>query len=139
MSREKSERNRLITTLYNQGKNDREILEALLKAGFDDYKKVKSVTMQLSRLRKAGKIPKERPGRVTKKRRKQQVKKAISPHIDKPTSPLVHKRATFYLTPEIIKSIKQKALDRDLDSSELVREILSEWISGEKEKKRIWE
>ena len=60
--------------------------------------------------------------------------KTISPQVNKSTSPLVHKRATYYLNPEIIRKIKLIALDRDLDTSALVREILSEWISQQVDK-----
>lgn len=58
---------------------------------------------------------------------KDQVSK--SPQVDKSISPLVHKRATYYLSPEIVRKIKEIALSRDIDRSELVRKILSEWIS----------
>jgi len=60
--------------------------------------------------------------------------KIISPQVDKFTSPLVHKRATYYLSPKIIKKIKQIALNREKDASELVRNILSEWISQQVDK-----
>lgn len=58
------------------------------------------------------------------------VNKTISPQVDKSTSPLVHKRATYYLNPETIKAIKQIALDRDLDTSALVREILNKYLKN---------
>jgi len=60
--------------------------------------------------------------------------KFASPQVDKSTSPPIHKRATYYLDPEIIRKIKLVALDRDLDTSALVREILSEWISQQVDK-----
>ena len=60
--------------------------------------------------------------------------KTIFPQVDKSTSPLVHKRATYYLSPETIKTIKQIALNKNIDSSELVRNILSEWISQQVDK-----
>lgn len=60
--------------------------------------------------------------------------KTISPQVDKSTSLLIHKRATYYLDPEIIKAIKQIALNRGKDASEIVREALSEWISQQVDK-----
>lgn len=53
-----------------------------------------------------------------------------SPQVNKSISPLVHKRATYYLSPETIKKIKQIALDRDLDTSALVREILNKYLKN---------
>ena len=89
MAKEKVERNRLIATLYNQGKTDQEILEELLRKGFNDYKGVKSVGMQVARLRKAGKLPLKRPliNKITKrevdKSRKLQVDKKAKLQKDK--------------------------------------------------------
>lgn len=60
--------------------------------------------------------------------------KTISPQVDKSTSLPIHKRATYYLDPEIIRKIKLVALDRNLDTSALVREILSEWTSQQVDK-----
>lgn len=136
MSLEKKERNRLVEALYNQGKTNKEILEELLKAGFEGYQKVQGVKMLLSRLRKLGKIPQERPGGVRKIKRKQQVHKGISPQmnkvikpqVDKSTNPPIHQRATYYLTREIIREVKLTALEKDIDSSELVRKILGKYL-----------
>lgn len=57
-----------------------------------------------------------------------------SPHVDKSISPLVHKRATYYLTPEIIKKVKLAAVERNIDASGIVREALSKWISEQVDK-----
>ena len=53
-----------------------------------------------------------------------------SPQVDQSTSPLVHKRATYYLSPEIIRKIKLVALNKDIDSSELVRQILNKYLKN---------
>lgn len=60
--------------------------------------------------------------------------KIVKVQVDKSTSPLIHKRATYYLSPETIKKIKQIALNRDIDASGLVREALSKWISQQVDK-----
>ncbi len=39
-----------------------------------------------------------------------------------------YKKATYYLGPGMVKKIKRLALDKDMDISELVREIFSEYF-----------
>lgn len=140
MAEEKVERNRLIATLYNQGKSNREILGELLKEGFDDYKKVGSVKMQISRLRKAGKVPKERP--VIDKTTKREVDKSISPQVKKSITREVdksiklqdksigkYKPVTFRISEEAEWQLKALAVSRREKVSELVREIFNDYLS----------
>ncbi len=136
MAKEKVERNKLIVTLYNQGKGNREILEELLKQSFDDYKKVGSVKMQVARLRKAGKIPKDRPG----------IDKTTKREVEKPRSREVnesrklqdkgigkYKPATFRITEETEWQLKALAVSRREKVSELVREIFNDYLSRNRE------
>jgi len=147
MSEEKVERNAMVAKLYNQGKNNNEILEGLLKQGFEDYQKVKSVTMQISRLRAAGKIPNKRPASKEKRKIiKQQNSKIIKLQKDK-----VHKvtklqsdqkgsgkeflPVSYRLSEDIKWAIKTLAVKSRKEVSQLVREILQKYISEQSDKK----
>ena len=126
----KEERNALIVKLYGD-KTNREILTALQRAGYKDLKDTRSLTGTIARLKRAGKLPKERV------QMEQQTDKAISKQITKPRSKQVvksiskqvYKRATYYLAPQVIKRVKILAVKRDVDASALVRDILTKYLS----------
>lgn len=139
MSEEKVERNAMVAKLYNQGKNNNEILEGLLKQGFEDYQKVKSVTMQISRLRAAGKIPKKRP--VSKEKRKiikqqpskiykkEKIKTAKQQKIKKDISK-EYLPVSYYITEEMKWQLKSLAAKRRQQVSELIRNILTDYLQN---------
>lgn len=148
MSPIKPKRNALIIKLWNKGKNNQEILTALKRAGYKDLVDTHSLSGVISRLKRTGKLPRERPGQeLTKIEREgieegggrfgevvkfqvgKRTNKVISKQRDKSTSQLVYKRATFYLTLETIKQIKLLAVKRDKSISELVRETFTEYLS----------
>ncbi|MEA1965187.1 MAG: CopG family transcriptional regulator [Candidatus Aerophobetes bacterium] len=118
----KEKRNTLIIKTWNEGKSNQEILTTLKRAGYKDLKDTHSLSGVVARLKRVGKLPKERP-------QSQQVDKLTSQQITKSISQQVYKRATYYLTPEIVKKIKLLAVQRDKDASELMREILGEYLS----------
>lgn len=144
MSKQKTERNNLIIKLYGQGKSDSEILAGLLAEGFDDYQKAKSVTMQISRLRKAGKISKKRPviNKITKKAvaksRTQQIKKSRTKQVDKSIKLQdkgigKYKPVTFRISEDTEWQLKALAVNRREQVSELVREIFNDYLSRNRE------
>ena len=136
MSEEKVERNAMVAKLYNQGKSNSEILEGLLKQGFEDYQKVTSVTMQISRLRKAGKIPNKRP--VSKKKRKiikQQNNKITKLQNDQKGSGKEFLPVSYRLSEDIKWAIKALAVKSRREVSQLVREILQKYINEQSDKK----
>jgi len=143
MSEEKEERNKLIIKIYNQGKTDREILTGLLKAGFEDYKKVKSVTMQISRLRKAGKLPLKRPvtnkittGQKSKviKLQKDKVKKHTQLQSDQKGIGQEFLPVSYRLSEDIKWAVKELAVKSRKEVSQLVREILQKYINEQNDK-----
>jgi len=58
----KEKRNALIVRLWNEGKSNQQILTALKKAGHKDLADVHSLSGIISGLKRAGKLPRERPG-----------------------------------------------------------------------------
>lgn len=146
MSLEKIERNELIATLYDQGKTNREIWSGLQEAGHLDLSSVASVKMQVSKLRKAGKLSKERPGGMGKPIRKQQVAKVITPQVKKLRTRQVdksvklqgkgsgkYKPVTFRISEETEWQLKTLAVARREQVSELVREIFNDYLSRSQE------
>lgn len=121
----KEKRNALIIKLFNQGKSNQEILTTLKRAGYKGIKDTHSLSGVIARLKRTGKLPKERP-------LSQQVDKLTNQQSTKTTSQQVYKRATYYLTPEVVKEIKLLAVKKDVNTSELVREILTEYISKQR-------
>ncbi|HIE33820.1 MAG TPA: hypothetical protein EYP86_01615 [Candidatus Altiarchaeales archaeon] len=57
----KPQRNALIIKLWNEGKSNQEILTALKRAGHKDLKDTHSLSGVIARLKRRGKLPKERP------------------------------------------------------------------------------
>lgn len=49
--------------------------------------------------------------------------------IQQPSKLAKYKKVTFYIEPEVVKAIKRQALEDDKDISELVRQILKEYLS----------
>jgi len=139
MSKQKVERNKLIIKLYNEGKIDREILARLLEKGFDDYKNPKSISMIVSRLRKAGKIPKERPGSKEKRKiikkqpskiyKKEKIKTAKQQKIKKGIGK-EYLPVTYYITEEMKWQLKSLAAKRRQQVSELIRNILTDYLQN---------
>lgn len=140
MPQPKEKRNALIIRLWNEGKTNQEILTSLKRAGYKDLVDTHSLSGVISRLKRTGKLPKERPDqgltRIEKERIREVergfggvVKLKVGKQVDKSISGQVHKRATYYLTPEMIKEIKLLAVQRGIDTSELVREIFTEYLS----------
>lgn len=125
MAKQKLERNKLFLEDWQKGFSN----EALGKKYEMSEGGVKALKQRL-RVRNPNLYAEKRPGSTKIER----PDKIISPQVDKSTSLLVHKRATYYLSPETIKTIKQIALNKNIDSSELVRNILSEWISQQVDK-----
>jgi len=160
MTKPKTQRNELIIDLYNQGKSDREILTGLLKAGFEDYQKVRSVSMQVSRLRKARKIPKERPlskiekevaqasgglikfaNKITRgqerkvtKLQKDKVKKITKLQSDQKGIGQEFLPVSYRLSEDIKWAIKALAVKSRKEVSQLVREILQKYINEQNDK-----
>lgn len=143
MTKPKTQRNELIIDLYNQGKTNRQILAGLLEKGFDDYQKVKSVTMQISRLRKAGKLPLKRPvtnkittpqkSKVTKLQ-KDKVQKHIKLQSDQKGSGKKFLPVSYRLSEDMKWNIKRLAAEQRKDVSQLVREILQKYINEQNDK-----
>jgi len=126
----------MVAKLYNQGKNNSEILEGLLKQGFEDYQKVKSVTMQISRLRAAGKIPNKRPASKEKRKIiKQQNSKITKLQSDQRGSGKEFLPVSYRLSEDIKWTIKALAVKNRKEVSQLVREILQKYISEQSDKK----
>ena len=115
MSPIKPKRNALIIKLWNRGKSNQEILTALKRAGHKDLADTHSLSGVISRLKRSGKLPKERPDQeLTRIEREgirevergfgikfqvgKKVDKGIGQQGDKSISRQVHKRATYYLT-----------------------------------------
>ena len=144
MSEEKVERNKLIIRLHGQGKTHREVLSGLREAGHLDLGSVASVKMQVSKLRKAGRIPKERP--LINKTTKRAVDKSRSPQVKTPRTREVdksiklqdkgigkYKPVTFRISEEAEWHLKALAVSRREKVSELVREILNDYLSRNRE------
>jgi len=159
MAKEKIERNKLIIKFYNQGKINREILAGLQEAGYSDLGSIASVKMQISRLRKAGKIPKERGQPLTKiekevaeasgglvrfadkitnravdKSRSPQVKKSRTRQVEKSIKLQdkgigKYKPVTFRISEKAEWQLKALAVSRREQVSELVREIFNDYLS----------
>lgn len=161
MTVEKIERNQLIAKLYGQGRTNREILSGLQKAGYSDLGSIASVKMQVSKLRKAGKVPKERPLSKIEKEVAQAsgglikfANKITSQEVDKSRSPQVkesrkrqvdksrklqdkgigkYKPVTFRISEETEWQLKSLAVSRREKVSELVREIFNDYLSRHRE------
>jgi hypothetical protein len=141
----KGKRNALIIRLWNEGKSNQEILTCLKRAGYKGLADTHSLSGVVSRLKRIGKLPRERPGQELTRIEKEgireveeafrgRVKFKVGKQVDKSISGQVHKRATYYLTPEMIKEIKILAVQRGIDTSELVREIFTEYLGENKER-----
>jgi len=52
--------------------------------------------------------------------------------IQQASKPAEYKKVTYYLDPTMAKTIKHLALDRDMDISELVREMLNDYLTKRK-------
>jgi len=57
-----------------------------------------------------------------------QKKPASKPGIQQTSKLSKYKKVTYYLDSEMVKTIKKLAVDRDTDISELIREILREYL-----------
>ena len=142
MSLEKTERNKLIARLYNQGKSNREILSGLREAGYSDLGSVASLKMQVSKLRKAGKLPQERPvGKQMDKVISPQVKKLRTREVDKSIKLQdkgigKYKPVTFRISEETEWQLKTLAVRRREQVSKLVREIFDDYLSRNREVKK---
>ncbi len=143
MTKPKTQRNELIIDLYNQGKSDQGILDGLLTKGFNDYQKVKSVTMQISRLRKAGKLPLKRPvtnkitsgqKRKVTKLQKEKVHKQTKLQSDQKGIGKEFLPVSYRLSEDIKWAIKALAVKNRKEVSQLVREILQKYINEQNDK-----
>ena len=124
MSRPKTQRNKLILELADKGYTHKQILEELRKKGFTGLKDKKSVGMQLSRLRR-GKKPITTPSKqITKAPSKQRAKVKVKEE---------HERATYHLTREQRRDIGILAAKREIDRSALVRQIITEYLSKQRD------
>ena len=65
----------------------------------------------------------------SKRQSRKTSKQRIPPEGDKP----VYKRVTYYVRPETAKKIKLLAVLRDMEISELVREILESYLRKQRE------
>ena len=144
----KERRNALIVRLYNEGKSNQEILTALKRAGYKDLKDTHSLSGVIARLKRRGEIPRERPQQELTEIEKegmrtveqmlgvkisagetgQRVIKSSSQQRDKSPKRQKYKRITFYMEPEMIKQIKLLAIKRDIDISELGRQVFFEYL-----------
>lgn len=133
----KPKRNALIVKLWNQGKNNQEILSLLKRAGHKDLVDTHSLSGTISRLKRRGKLPRERPNEeltTIEREGKREIERGfgvklkVGEQVDKSISGQVHKRVTYYLTPGMIREIRLLAVKRDIDTSELVREIFTKYL-----------
>lgn len=138
MSTEKKERNTLIATFYNEGRTNRQIWERIQEKGHHDLKSVAGVKTQISRLRKIGKIPQERPvwqgGKITNR----EVKKLRTKQVDKSRKLQdkgigKYKPVTFRISEDIEWQLKTLAVNHRQQVSELVREILNDYLLRNRE------
>jgi len=59
---------------------------------------------------------------------KPHITKSPSQQVDKLPNQQIHKRITFYLKPETIKSLKLLAVEKDSNISELARKIIEKYL-----------
>lgn len=160
MTKPKTQRNELIIELYNQGKTNRQILAGLQEAGYSDLGSIASVKMQVSRLRKAGKLPQERPlskiekevaqasgglikfadkittgqKRKVTKLQKKKVQKHTKLQSDQRGSGQEFLPVSYRLSEDTKWNIKRLAAEQRKDVSQLVREILQKYINKQNDK-----
>jgi len=136
----KEKRNALIVRLYNEGKSNQEILTALKRAGYKDLKDTHSLSGVIARLKRRGEIPKERLQQELTGIEKEGMRTVeqmlgvkisageTSRHVTKSPKRQKYKRITFYMEPEMVKQIKLLAIKRDIDISELGRQVFFEYL-----------
>ena len=123
MSKEKIEQNRLILELRDQKKMSwQQILQELHRRGHSDLKRWASVKTKYY-------TTKNRQKGSVKKTEKKKITKAPSKQITKAPSQKVYKRATYYLTKEQVRDITILAARREIQKSELMRQIITEYLS----------
>lgn len=106
MPKQKVERNERIWRDFEAGISRKEICQ--------------KYEMTMSALKSLIRRMRERKGLLT----------TSKPAIQQTSKLIEYRKATYYLAPEMIKGIKRLAVDRDMDISELVREILGKYLKG---------
>jgi len=117
MPQPKEQRNALIIKLWNQGKSNQEILTGLKRAGHKDIADTHSLSGTISRLKRRGKLPRERQATIKPEKkitRKPESQKKI--------------KATFQLPENLFIQIKIKAAKERRGISDLVGEIFKEYL-----------
>jgi len=121
----KKQRNKLIIKLWLQGKNNPEILAALEKTGHKDLADTHSLSGVISRLKRAGKLPRER--QITIKPEKKITKKPEKQKAGKPENQKKIK-ATFQIPEDLFIQIKIRAAKERKGLSELITEIFKRYL-----------
>jgi len=67
----------------------------------------------------------QQPGKVSPG-----IQKAREPVIQQASKLAEYKKVTYYLDPAMAKNVKRLALERDMDISELVREVLGKYLKN---------
>lgn len=129
MTRPKTERNKLILELADQGYTYKQILTELIKRRFTELKDVKSVGMQLSRLRKAKvDVPtstRQPVSRITAPRRRVTKEPVTRQRVSEATE-----KMAFWLDRNIKEKLKILAVKERRTASDIVREILREYLKN---------
>jgi len=128
MTRPKTERNALLLELNKKGYNYRQIFEELQERGYRGLKTVKSVGMQLSRLKAREGIPTSPRlpiGKVTSPKR----------HVAKETAtrqpvPMETEKMAFWLDGDIKEKLKILAVKERRTASDIVRELLRQYLKN---------
>jgi transposase len=111
-------------------KRNKEFIKAWKEEGLTDKELMKRFNLSKGGVKGLkARLRKKNSSLYVNKSLSQQVDKSTSQQITKSTNQQVYKRATYYLTPEIVKKIKLLAVKRDVDTSNLMREILTEYLS----------
>ena len=136
MSKPKTERNALLLELNKKGYSYRQIFEELQKRGFSGLKDPKSVGMQLSRLRRSvSTSPRQPVGKVVARRRRASKVTLPQRQVAKETAtrqpvPMETEKMAFWLDRDIKEKLKVLAVKERRTASDIVREILREYLKN---------
>lgn len=135
MPKPKARRNALIIRLWNQGKGNQEILTTLRRAGHKDLADLHSLSGTISRLKRAGKLPRERPGQDLSRVEREGIKEvekafggAVKFKAASPSTSTSTRRMTFWLPGDMIETLKRLAAREKRTASAILREILGKYL-----------
>ena len=127
MTQEKVDQNRLILELRDRKKLTwQEILDELTKRGLSGLGAPASVKMKYYATKRRQRVSARGP-------EKQTVTKAPGKQITKAPTQQVYKRATYHLTREHVRDIAILAARREVQKSELMRHIVTEYLSKQRD------